>query len=399
MQAKLIKTETEYDQALSRIDELMDALPDTSEGNELELLVTLVELYEDKIYAIDLPDAVSAIKFRMEQQGLKQKDLVSFIGSKSKVSEVLSGQRPLSLSMIRKLHGGLGIPADVLLQEPKASLPEIPEGLKWDEFPLVEMLRRKWLSFEGTYHEAKEHVEELLSNWAAPLGKKALQPALLRQHVRGRNSSSTYSLTAWRIRVSLLAQEQKVPTFKPDTIDAAFMHDLVKLSYFENGPLLAKEFLMKNGIHFIVEPHLKGTHLDGAVMSLPSGAPVLAMTFRYDRLDNFWFTLCHELAHLALHLGKNDWELFYDDLDCSEKNEIEDEADAWAAEALIPEAKWYEFEALGQYTDASVKELAEELRVHPAIPAGRVRREQHNYKLFSKFIGTGTLRKLFDFPS
>ncbi|MDA3835640.1 MAG: DNA-binding protein, partial [Spirochaetales bacterium] len=111
MQAKIIKTEAEYDQALSHIDELMDALPDTHEGNELELLVTLVELYEKQEYAIDLPDAVSAIKFRMEQQDLKQKDIVPYIGSKSRVSEVLSGKRPLSLGMIRNLHAGLGIPA------------------------------------------------------------------------------------------------------------------------------------------------------------------------------------------------------------------------------------------------------------------------------------------------
>ncbi len=111
MQAKIIKTETEYDQVLSRIDELMDALPDTEEGNELELLVTLVEIYKKQMYAIDLLDAINAIKFRMEQQELIQK-----------VSEVLSGKRPLSLSMIRKLHKGLGILLDALMQEDNAQL-------------------------------------------------------------------------------------------------------------------------------------------------------------------------------------------------------------------------------------------------------------------------------------
>ena len=399
MQAKIIKTETEYDQALFRIDELMDAVPDTDEGNELELLVTLVEFYEEKKYAIDLPDAVSAIKFRMEQQGLKQKDLIPFIGSKSKVSEVLSEQRPLSLSMIRKLHAGLGIPADVLMQEPEARLPEIPDGLEWKEFPLAEMLKRKWLSFEGKLSEAKEHVEELLSNWAAPLRHNALQPALLRQHMRGRKSSSVYSLAAWRIQVSLQAQKQTVSTFKPGTIDAEFMRDLVKLSYFDNGPLLAKEFLLKNGIHFIVEPHLKGTHLDGAVMFLPNRSPLVALTLRYDRLDNFWFTLCHELAHLALHLGKDDWELFYDDLDCNDKNDIESKADAWATDALIPAAKWHDFKAIDHCTAVTIKDFAEKLRIHPAILAGRVRREQSDYSLFTKLLGNGTIRHLFSVTS
>lgn len=115
---KVIKTESEYEEALSRIDKLMDAGLDTPEGDELELVVALVDLYEKKAYPIDLPDSIEAIKFRMDQMGLKQKDLIPFIGSRSKVSEVLSRQRPLSISMIRKLHEGLGIPTDVLLKEP-----------------------------------------------------------------------------------------------------------------------------------------------------------------------------------------------------------------------------------------------------------------------------------------
>ena len=114
---KVIKNEADYEAALARVDELMDADPGTPEGDELDLLVTLVELYEKKVYPIGLPDPIEAIKFRMEQMELKQKDMIPFIGSRSKVSEVLSRQRPLSISMMRKLHEGLGIPAEVLLQE------------------------------------------------------------------------------------------------------------------------------------------------------------------------------------------------------------------------------------------------------------------------------------------
>ncbi len=396
MQAKILKTEEEYDQALSRIDDLMGALPDTAEGDELELLVTLVEMYEDRVYPIDLPDAVSAIKFRMDQQNLKQKDLVQYIGSKSKVSEVLSGKRPLSLSMIRKLHNGLGIPADVLLQEPDGTLPEIPEGLDWQSFPLTEMLKRKWISFEGSIQEAKVHIEEILSGWAAPLGERALQPVLLKQHLRGRNNSSEYSLAAWRMRVSLQAQAQDIPSYKEGTLDEDFMRDLVKLSYFDNGPLLAQEFLLKHGVHFIVEPHLKGTHLDGAAMILHDGSPLIALTLRYDRLDNFWFTLCHELAHLKLHLGQDeDWELFFDDLECNDINGVEDEADVWASENLIPTSKWNKSGLLSNCSSRAVIDFAESMRIHPAIPAGRIRREHGNYKLFSKLIGNGTVRQLF----
>ena len=124
MTYKVIKTEGDYQRALARIDELMDAEPNTPEGDELELLVTLVELYEEKKYPIDMPGSIEAIKFRMEQLSLNQQALVPFIGSKSKVSEVLNKKRPLSLSMMRALHKGLGIPAEILLQGQGQDLPE-----------------------------------------------------------------------------------------------------------------------------------------------------------------------------------------------------------------------------------------------------------------------------------
>jgi HTH-type transcriptional regulator/antitoxin HigA len=115
MKAKVIKTESEYAAALTRIEKLMDAKPNTPHGDELELLSLLVHDYEDKFFPIDKPDPLEAIRFRMEQQGLEPRDLVPLLGSRSRVSEVLSGRRNLSLKMIRALAGGLGIPAEVLL--------------------------------------------------------------------------------------------------------------------------------------------------------------------------------------------------------------------------------------------------------------------------------------------
>lgn len=115
MEAKLIKTEEEYTNALHRIDELFDVTPDSKEFNEVELLIALVELYEQQHYKIDAPDPIDAIKFRMEQMGVKRVDMAKFFGTRGRVSEILNRQRQLTLTMIKKLHKEFGIPAESLL--------------------------------------------------------------------------------------------------------------------------------------------------------------------------------------------------------------------------------------------------------------------------------------------
>jgi len=117
-----IRTEEEYQAALARIDEIFDAQEGTAKGEELDELADLVESYEDKHYPIGLPDPIFAIEFRMDQANLSQRDLIPYIGSSAKVSEVLSGKRDLTMSMARALHEHLGIPADVLLQRPGAEV-------------------------------------------------------------------------------------------------------------------------------------------------------------------------------------------------------------------------------------------------------------------------------------
>jgi HTH-type transcriptional regulator/antitoxin HigA len=120
MKVRAIKTEQDYEIVLAEIEALMDAEPDTPEGDRLDVLTTLVEAYEAKHHAIDLPDPIEAIKVRMAERDLQRKDLEAMIGSRSKVSEVLSGKRPLSIAMIRRLHSMLGIPAEVLIQEARS---------------------------------------------------------------------------------------------------------------------------------------------------------------------------------------------------------------------------------------------------------------------------------------
>ena len=115
-----IHTEEDYDAALALVDTLMDAEPGTPEGDRLDVLVTLIEAYEARHWAITAPDPIEAIRVRMEQKGLRQRDLEPMIGSRGRVSEVLARKRALTLPMIRKLAAGLGLRADILIQESPA---------------------------------------------------------------------------------------------------------------------------------------------------------------------------------------------------------------------------------------------------------------------------------------
>ena len=398
MKPKIIRTEADYEAALARIDVLMDGDPEptSAAGEELELLSRLVENYEKEIYPIERPSPLAAIQFRMEQAGLKAKDLTPYIGSASKVSEVLSGKRALSLAMIRNLVK-LGIPAEVLLQAEGAQLPPSEMLERGRHFPLGEMVRRGWFpGFQGSVMEARSQREDLLTAFVAPLGMGTAAFSLNRQHVRNGGQQDEHALTAWRIRIASLAIHESLPAYKPGTVTPAFLCELARLSYLAEGPKLAKEFLNKSGIHVIFERHLPKTHLDGAALKLPDGSPVVALTLRHDRLDNFWFTLFHELAHVALHLDKDDVDIFFDDMsEGGAKDTRENEADQLASEALIPETEWKAAKLTKKSPPGDVLAFAQSLRISPAIPAGRVRYESKSYTVFRPLIGSGKLRLMF----
>ena len=121
MNIRPIKNEEDYAQTLSYIESLMNAKPNTPQMDELEVLTTLVESYEQQHYNMEAPDPIEAIKFRMEQEGLKQKDLVTIVGSKSRVSEILNKKRKLTIEMIRNLHKQLHIPVESLFLDYKTN--------------------------------------------------------------------------------------------------------------------------------------------------------------------------------------------------------------------------------------------------------------------------------------
>ena len=164
---------------------------------------------------------------------------------------------------------------------------------------------------------------------------------------------------------------------------------LAQLSAFPDWKERIVDALHRIGIVLIILEHLPGTFLDGAAMRRGDGVPVIALTLRHDRLDNFWFTLLHEFAHVVCHLSP-DRQVILDDLDVASSEAIEAEADSFARNALIPPAIWKQIDK--DSSTAEVREAAEKASVHPAIAAGRWRFEHSDYRRFSKLIGRGEVR-------
>lgn len=396
---KPIRTEADYKAALARIDTLMGAELGTPDGEELDVLTDLVEHYEAKHVPMGLPSAAAAIEFRVEQAGLTQRDLVPFIGSRAKVSEVLSGRRKLTISMARALHAHLGIPAEVLLQQPGASLAEPLAGIEWTRFPLKAMARLGWIpNVRRVEDRAEEYIRELIRRAG---GAEVAGAVLYRKndHTRANAKTDPYALKAWCWKVLAEANTVRPPVaYAPGTITPDFLRQLARLSWSDEGPRLAKEFLAKHGIPLVAALHLPKTYLDGAALKLGNGTPVVGLTLRYDRIDDFWFCLLHELAHVGRHMDNDGDVAFVDDLtlrdmEGARRDPKEAQADDWAEEALVPHAVWETSEARLNPTPMAVVNLSKALQLHPAIIAGKIRHEQKNYRLLSHFVGTGEVRR------
>ena len=408
MEITPIKNIAQYEEYIAEAGRLvaLDPASDSKEGKTLSLLAIVIEDFEKSRYAFEKPSPIEAILFRMEQQGLSQVDLVPYFGSRSRVSEVLAGKRPLTLPMIRNLSEGLGIPASILIQEANCNSDFTSEEVEAEEeqidlqsFPIAEMIKRSWIpTIKCT---AKNYPVEQIQKFFAPIGGVPAISAFWRKssHQKATAKNVSYSLIAWAGKVLIEAEKTALPViYRDGTITADFKATLAHLSLLDNGPLAAKEFLNKCGIVVVIEPHLNQTKLDGAAMLLHGKTPVIGMTLRHDRLDNFWFTLMHEVIHVERHLFKGH-TAFFDDLEHVNNSDVEREANRESGEALVPMTKLKRSMAFKLRTEAEVRKLASELQVHPAIVAGRIRFELKDYQLLNRLVGSNKVRALFGINS
>lgn len=395
MEARVIRTEEQYHSYLSEVQELLSytSTLTTEVSERVDLLSVLIENFEKDNYPIEPPTPIEAIKFRMEERGLKQADLVPYFGTRSRVSEVLAGKRPMTIPMIRALSVGLGISAEVLVGVPEENR-DAKKEIDWSRFPAKEMIARGWI--DKAKGKAKASLEDQVKELVAQVGFQFGNAAFKRTLSGDAYSPATqYALYAWLGRVVQRSRKEKnkVSKYDENAINASTLKEIAQLSWFDEGPSLAIEYLNKLGVTVVIEPHLKGTMLDGAALKDIDGSPIIGLTLRHDRLDNFWFTLLHEIVHIWKHVGRD--ETFLDDLDISSTTDRrEAEANRIAKDSLIPRVVWKRSEASRNPSERAIDELSRELRISPSIIAGRVRRESGNYRIFSDLVGSGEVKKI-----
>lgn len=379
---KPIRSSADLARAKKRVSQLITSNDAGVHDDEIDVLATLIEKFERTFASIEAVSPIAAIRFRMEQMGLTPRQLEPFIGSRARVSEVLSGKRQLTIDMIRSLHEGLGIPYESLIVK------RLPNA-----------------NVAATYAPAWDKLTELgvdidEGDVQMLLGTLGEVPSTLALHRRTRTqrAASKTDQTAvllWQAAVLKKSEQQSIgKTFYRTRFGATALRKLARLSAKPDGPVRALEALHQHGVSTVVLPSLPGMFLDGAAMVAQSGIPVIGLTLRHDRLDSLWFTLLHEAAHISLHYDHllESGTAFIDDMEIESEDALEREADVLARESLIPSSILSQVPWDKNTTYDELVTLSVRARVHISVAAGRWQRDHQNYRKFSRLVERGTVR-------
>ena len=276
------------------------------------------------------------------------------------------------------------------------------DDLDLREFPIKEAVKRGWIS---NYN--KKDYTKPFKNWLTESTGRFTTSAFHRKGQGIKLPADIPSIITWQARVLQLANleihNSEIPKF---TGNDRWFRNFVNVTADISGPARVKDLLLQQGIILVIERHLPKTYLDGAALLSHDGIPIVALTLRYNRLDYFWFTLFHELAHVYLHLFSRHHFNFFDRKILNEGNqnakpkepeqdELEKEADRFALKKLIAPQVWEQCRSRQTAALLDIKSDAKKLNIHPSIIAGRIRKERDNYQILGSLLGQGDLHRHF----
>lgn len=331
--------------------------------------------------------------------GLSQTDLAERLGMKAQQIQryEASDYSGASLDRLIDVCEALNVHITGLFESEETSKGSIfswsdIDDVVWTQFPAREMAKRGWFDVPS-----KSDVNQLARNYFLQVAGPQFASAYHRKKMHGESIPNEYALLAWQARILARARDIVETHDPPEFVaDDRWIAELVALTRRKDGPKRAQILLLSKGIILVTEKQLSGTYLDGGAMLDRDGRPVIGLTLRFDRLDNFWFVLLHELGHVFLHLMDGLRYDFFDEEETSGEDKVEREADSFALESLIPEAKWEVCLSRFALSEEAVQIDAKNLGVDASIIAGRIRKERCDYTILTSLIGQGQVASQFE---
>ena len=347
-----------------------------------------------KVHSLEeLPQAL--VRARIAA-GMSQTDLAANLDMKPQQIQryEATGYLSASLAKLIEVSRALGVKTSgmfgggIQAEEGSVFVWSEADDIVWSQLPYKEMTKRKWFDVPKGVNPL-ERVKSYFLQAAGP----QFATAYHRKKMRSGNVPNEYALLAWQARIleraRNLESHNELDSFE---LDDQWLPELVKLTKRKDGAKRAKRLLAKKGIALIIERHLSGSYLDGAAMLGESGRPVIGLTLRYDRLDNFWFVLFHELGHVFLHLFDGLRYDFFDEESALDGDSIEKEADQFALNTLISEDLWDQCLSRFALSHEAVQIDASNLSINPSIIAGRIRKERGDYTILNDLVGRNQVR-------
>lgn len=371
-----------------------------AEKIEIEALVTAYEAakvgnFDDLKRRAKNDPGLSLIVARIARK-LTQKELARKLGLKEQQIQRYEADRysSISLANFKRIASLLGVEWEIKLSGWFGGGWNIARDVSAAEvWKILKHARANGWFDEDAAAVADDESVNYLQRYVSDHILRYGSPSLLRTGLNVQDHSEDFLLLAWKARVTRRAEQIITAhnvSYRP--LDITWLLELVGLSRYSDGPARARDLLLSKGIVLVAEPQIPGMKVDGAAFLL-EGVPVIGLTLRRDTLDSFWFTLLHEVGHVILHYRTGLSVGFFDDTDSTSADEVEQEADEFASNMLIPDERWKRSPARIAKSPEVVEKFAKDLGINPAIAFGRIQKERGNYAVFSNLIGRGSVRK------